>query len=75
MEEFLEIGQVLRSSFGLYDHVVDVDFQFLVHYIMEKHSHSPLTGCPSILKSERHESVAESALGSDEGSLFPVLVV
>ena len=75
IEAFLMIGQVVRSSFGLYNHVVDVDFQFLVHHIMEKRSHDPLIGCPSILKSEWHDSVAESALGSDEGGLFPVFLI
>ena len=52
------------AQFG--DHIVHIDFDLLVHYIVEQGYYGSLVGRPSILQVEWHDIVSEGSLMSGE---------
>lgn len=65
-ESFLQAGDQSCGLMGLHNDVIDVHLQVATDMLLKAFLHTPLEGSPSVLKAERHGSVAEGAEGMDE---------
>ena len=57
---------MISRSAQLGDHIVHVDFDLLVHYIVEQGYYGSLVGRPSILQVEWHDIISKGSLMSGE---------
>lgn len=52
------------------DHIVEINLDFLVNYILKDSHYGPLICCPSIVQSELHNGIAISTPRSNESCII-----
>ena len=61
-------------TWGFDNHVVDVYFDTLAHYMAEDFIHQSLISCSCVFQAERHDLVKVVSIVTDEGVLFMSVV-
>lgn len=58
-----------------YNHIIYINFHLKVYHVMEERDHGPKVGCPSILESKGHDSIAEGTSRCSSSCLFPIFII
>ena len=63
---------MVRFSYALYQHIINVHLHSLPDQMPEQTGHYPLVSCSCILQSKGHYSIVINSFGSNKGSLLLV---